>query len=592
MHRRPLSGTLNLFITIVCIYSTGILTGQVIYGHNRRILPADSYQILGKTGVRRLGQCNISYAWLVPPPTSSLDAYGHALACTRLQLQNGHVVRSALNGNEEEENQGNRPEEELKRINKELTTTMIDLNRLDALLRADKAEDGRIITGVAAQLADESRYFYLADRVGDLNVMVLLRPGQQLKLELIDPISPDHLVTPQHVLCSRKECPITPNPTESISESTDDPQLLKVLNTSRILTASLSKAERQNRELYMQLIISRVACALLSFLCIVFAIAALTLCIRLRKTPGFYRKKAPPSELSVCRDPHPSPSYFQTNGKINVGQPSPVYFTDTSPRHAGLAHLTGDTASVNNVLMTASNLSDCGAIPGIHGAQISYAALGPQYGHLSGYPISAGRASLYNDSSGVLTFVPVTTRGVIVPYQNGSASPAPSNHSMSETRGVGVVRSGSLGRYSELNVCNSENGRRKFARLNKHPVSLKHIESASSQMHHNPMSLQQNILDGQQMRGFQNPTTTAVDHVPKSPGTPVINDLILFQQADSGNQPKATHRCASAELPLPFPKAYAPCASIDGERTSVNSNHLNHIQESCVTVVRKPALAN
>ncbi|CAH8536048.1 unnamed protein product [Schistosoma mattheei] len=82
---------LFLIITSLIYYVNG---QNKLYSslRSRRLLPADSYTILGQAGLRRLGQCNITYAWLTSPPTSSLDAYGHATACKRLQLLNGEII--------------------------------------------------------------------------------------------------------------------------------------------------------------------------------------------------------------------------------------------------------------------------------------------------------------------------------------------------------------------------------------------------------------------------------------------------------------------------------------------------------------------
>ncbi|CAL8076796.1 unnamed protein product [Calicophoron daubneyi] len=557
-----------------------LVTECTFYTQTRQILPADSYQILGQPGLRRLGRCNLTYAWLVPPPSSSLDAYGHALACTRLQLQSGRVIRSALTPPEELEGKdfGNHPDQEMERIDKELVASLVDLNRLDALMRAEQTSTSQGIALPGGQLADGNRYFYLADRIGNLNIMVLLRPGQQIKLEVIDPISSDHLVTPEHVLCSRKECP--PTPTESPEKSVAiEPVASTNYNRSRSLIHELHKAERQNRELYMQLIISRVACALLSFLCIVLAVTSLALCLRLRRFPSYCRKRAPPSELSVYREPNLSPSFYQPNGKLgNVGQASPAFITDTSPTHMGFTHVPSETASVNNVVMTASNLSDYGGVPGMQ-CPISYAALGAPYSQLSAYQVPAGRGSLYNETSGVVTLVPLNSRGVILPYQNGSASPVPSNHSQPENK-MGVARSGSLGRHSITNGQFGDIARRKMLRQTR-AFQGQQTESGSDKNG----TVTPVIVTTQD--GLQ--SLRATDLVLKTTDTQIPKDLLTFQTQPS-NLASVVHRYPG-EIHTIYGKVVSPHGSVTDERGSVKSNQINNINEPCVGLIRKPALA-
>ncbi|KAA3679499.1 uncharacterized protein DEA37_0002277 [Paragonimus westermani] len=582
-----------LLIILVNVY-VGLVSGiqfeTVLQPQTRRIRPADSYQILGKPGIRFMGQCNITYAWLIPPPASSLDAYGHALACTRLQLKDGRVIHSSLDDEAQHKELNIRSEEELQRMNKDLFATMVDLNRLDALMRAESlSSGGNLITVTGSQLADGNRYFYLGDRVGNLNIMVLLRPGQQLKLELIDPISLDHLVTPQHVLCTRKQCPISSTDREVPQSHMIKSASNSLFNSTQTLSTALSRTERHNRELYTQLIISRVACALLSFLCIVFAVTSLTLCVRLRKYPGYYRSKNRASDLSVCRDPHSTPTYFQPNGKLNMGQASPIYLAETTPKHAGLA----DSASVSNMVMTASNLSECAGIPSVHTVPISYTPLTPaQYAPLPAYPVSAGRASVYNDATGMLTFVPVNSRGILLPYQNGSTSPAPSHHSLNETK-TGIVRTGSLGRYSGSSVYYGEPGRRKYIRLNKHPYSNKQADYQNSNSNHpvyNPRDKSGGDETEKVRQDFQ-----------------MQNDLISFQKSDScqlpviyryssepqhqqqQQQPQQHHFQDQSPAPAQF---FNKCESVNGDRSSTKSAHMNHIPEPCIALTRKPALAN
>ncbi|THD28193.1 hypothetical protein D915_001039 [Fasciola hepatica] len=580
-----------------------------------RILPSDSYQILGQTGFRRLGQCNFTYAWLIPPPASNLDAYGHALACSRLQLQDGRIVRSPMVTDTRITEESSRADEEWKHVNKEMAATLVDLNRLDILMRAERLVDGgyRVLPG--GPLADADRYFYLADRVGSLNILVMFRPGQQIKLELIDPISADHLVTPQHVLCSRKQCPPVPVTTEDTVLDTNSAN--QYSNQSRTLSSALAKADRHNRELYMQLIISRVACALLSFLCIVFAITALALCIRLRRYPGYCRKPAPPSEISVYREQNHSPSYYQANGKLHMGQPSPVYLTEASPRHGGMSQMISDAASVNNVVMTTSNLSECGAIGGMGGAPISYTALTPQYGHLPAYAIPGSRASIYNDASGMVTLVPVNSRGIFLSHQNGSSSPVPSNHSYTDSKS-GIVRSGSLGRYSGGNLSYSEAARRKLMRSNRNNYrSDLQTQNGANNMGMNEQ-VQGSVQQQQQQQNMPAPPPLAtpiptVNHQHLSQGHSIQNssagqlsceqhgtDLLLKTNSITMPNDLITFQANSqlASVIHRYPgevHSYKVSTARGSEKEDCDSPKLgqvNHLNESCVALIRKPALAN
>ncbi|KAA0190446.1 hypothetical protein FBUS_10322 [Fasciolopsis buskii] len=586
--------------------------------HSSRILPSDSYQILGQAGFRRLGQCNYTYAWLIPPPASNLDAYGHALACTRLQLQDGRIVRNPVITDPQLPEEFSRADEELKHVNKGLTATLVDLNRLDVLMRAERLIDGGYRVLPSGPLADAIRYFYLADRVGSWNILAILRPDQ-IKLELIDPISADHVLIPQHVLCSRKQCPPVPVTTEDSLVEADIAN--RYSNQSRTLSAALAKSDRHNRELYMQLVISRVACALLSFLCIVFAITALALCIRLRRYPGYCRKPAPPSEISVYREQNHSPSYFQANGKLNIGQPSPVYLTEASPRHiGGMGQMINDTGSANNVVMTTSNLSECGAIGGMGGAPISYTALTPQYGHLPAYAIPGSRASIYNDASGMVTLVPVNSRGIFLSHQNGSSSPVPSNHSYTDGKS-GIVRSGSLGRYSGSNLSYSEAARRKLIRTNRNNyrsdlqsqngINNGGITDQVQSQTPGPPAQQQIIpappplatpipgANHQHLSQAQSTQNTSVgqlsceqhgnDLLLKASSIPMPSDLISFQA--NSQLASVIHRFPG-DLHAYKMSTSGMSGSAKEECGSPKPGQVNHMNESCVALIRKPALAN
>uniref|UniRef100_A0A095AXX0 Uncharacterized protein n=1 Tax=Schistosoma haematobium TaxID=6185 RepID=A0A095AXX0_SCHHA len=526
---------LFLIITSLIYYVNG---QNKLYSslRSRRLLPADSYTILGQAGLRRLGQCNITYAWLTSPPTSSLDAYGHATACKRLQLLNGEIIpissssSSSLSSNDYLNNNEdlNQAEKDLNYINHEWSASLIDLERLDLLIRAEV-----IGIGQSNQLANDPRYFFLADRVGDLNLMVVLRPDKQLKLELINPLASEHLVlTPQHVLCLRKQCPSNINDVNINISKQDNSSL--IIGTNNV---ALTKAERQNRELYMQLVISRVACALISFMCVVFAMTSLTLCIRLRQNPHYFKKRMiRSSQASICKESHPSPTPFcQMNGKVNMSQVSPLFITDQSPRHYGITHIPSETASMNNIVMTASNISTCDPQNGLQNIPISYSALNTQYAQISGYPMTGAPIASYNDNSGLITIYPIpshgsissTQRGLLLQCQNGSVSPAPSNNSDGKN---GITRTGSL------------------------------VQQQQQQLH-------QSIKHD--------------DHLSSKP-----DDLISFQYTP--NFTTIVHRYPT-ELQYNEMKTIP---NMDIEETNsdlLKSNNFNHINEPSISVIRKPA---
>ncbi|KAK4471553.1 hypothetical protein MN116_004586 [Schistosoma mekongi] len=581
-----------IIITIIIYFNITVYGKYSVYSSRpRRLLPADSYTILGQAGLRRLGQCNITYAWLTSPPTSSLDAYGHATACTRLQLLNGQIITTSSydNSNDEDMNQA---EKELNHINKEWSASLVDLERLDLLIRAEV-----IGIGQSKQLANDPRYFFLADRVGDLNLMVVLRPDKQLKLELINPLASEHLVlTPQHVLCLRKQCPITVHETNNNESKHDNYSILIGTSTSTLTNSiALTKAERQNRELYMQLVISRVACALISFMCVVFAMTSLTLCIRLRQNPHYFKKRMiRSSQASICKESHPSPSYCQVNGKVNMSQVSPLFITDQSPRHYGITHLPSETASMNNIVMTASNMSTCDPQTGLPNIPISYSALGQQYAQISGYPISGGPIASYNDN-GLITIYPVpsrgsissTQRGLLLQCQNGSVSPAPSNNSDGKN---GNSRTGSLGRYSRNSMCYGDSTRRKLMypikRSNYNPSQSMKQQSQQLNDALTPTPNNRPIPIAQQQQ-HQQQLHQSIKHNDNINGKP--DDLISFQITP--NFPTVIHRYPT-ELQYNEVKTMP---NVDNDETNsdmLKSNTFNHVNEPCIGVIRKPAHVN
>ncbi|CAH8563674.1 unnamed protein product [Heterobilharzia americana] len=582
-----------VLITTVSFYSIIFNVNCNLYSsRSRRVLPADSYTILGQAGFRRLGQCNITYAWLTSPPTSSLDAYGHASACTRLQLLNGRIVptssydhRDNYASNDDDNDEVNQAEKELKHINKEWSASLIDLERLDQLIRAED-----IGIGQPKQLANDARYFFLADRVGDLNLMAVLRPDKQLKLELINPLVSEQLVLmPQHVLCLRKQCPINLHEVNSNIQKQENAS--NIAGTSAT-TVALTKAERQNRELYMQLVISRVACALISFMCVVFALTSLTLCIRLRRGPQYYKKRIPrSSQASICKEPHPSPSFCQMNGKVSMSQVSPLFITDQSPRHYGITHLPSETASMNNIVMTASNMSTCDPQTGLQNIPISYSALGPQYAQLSGYPISGGPIASYNDTSGLITIYPVpsrgsissTQRGLLLQCQNGSTSPAPSNHSEGKN---GMSHAGSLSRHSRNSVCYGDGTRRKVmcqmkksnqnqSLSGRQQQQLQHNDASTPLTNNRPIPIAQQQLH-QPLKQDENLSTRP-------------EDLITFQQPS--NFSTIVHRYPT-DVQFNGVKTIPSIDIEENDSDMVRSSAFNHVGEPCVGVIRKPAHVN
>ncbi|VDP97597.1 unnamed protein product [Trichobilharzia regenti] len=581
---------LNKFILILlaAFYSFSFNVQCNLYSaRSRRVLPADSYTILGQAGFRRLGQCNITYAWLMSPPTSSLDAYGHASACTRLQLLDGQIVPTSSYDYPDDyatksDREVNQAEKELKHINKEWSASLVDLERLDVLIRAEV-----IGIGQPKQLASDARYFFLADRVGDLNLMAVLRPDKQLKLELINPLASEHLVlTPQHVLCLRKQCPVNTHETNS---SVPKQENTSTISGTAATAAALTKAERQNRELYMQLVISRVVCALISFMCVVFALTSLTLCIRLRRSPHYCKKRmVRSSQASICKEPHPSPSFCQMNGKVSMGQVSPLFITDQSPRHFGMTHLQSETASMNNIVMTGSNMSACEGQTGLQNIPISYSALGPQYAQISGYPISGGPIASYNDTSGLITIYPVPSRGsissthhgLLLQCQNGSTSPAPSTHSEDKN---GMSRTGSLGRYSRNSVCYGDGTRRKvmyqMRKSQQNPLhSVRQQNDVSTPLPNNrPIPMSQQQIQSLKLENNNTNNSTKPE------------DLITFQQTP--NFTTAVHRFPS-EVQFNGVKNI-PSIDIEEDNSDVlKSSAFNHVGESCVGVIRKPAHVN
>lgn len=563
---------------------------------SRRLLPADSYTILGQAGLRRLGQCNITYAWLTSPPTSSLDAYGHATACKRLQLLNGEIIpissydhpNNDLMNNDEDINQADK---ELKSINKEWSASLIDLERLDILIRAEV-----IGIGQSKQLANDPRYFFLADRVGDLNLMAVLRPDKQLKLELINPLASEHLVlTPQHVLCLRKQCPSTIQDVNMNVSKQDNTSMIAGTNVN---IAALTKAERQNRELYMQLVISRVACALISFMCVVFAMTSLTLCIRLRQNPQFYKKRMiRSSQASICKEPHPSPTPFcQVNGKVNMSQVSPLFITDQSPRHYGITHIPSETASMNNIVMTASNMSTCDPQNGLQNIPISYSALGTQYAQISGYPISGAPIASYNDNSGLITIYPIpsrgsissTQRGLLLQCQNGSVSPAPSNHSDGKN---GITRTGSLGRYSRNSVCYGDSTRKKllYQMKKSHQNSSQTIKQQQQNDLTTPLTNNRPVPIVQQQHHHlqQQQLHPSMKHEDNLSGKP--DDLISFQYTP--NFTTVLHHYPT-ELQYNDIKTIPNIDIEEPNSDLIKSNQFNHVNEPSISVIRKPAHVN
>ncbi|VDD79285.1 unnamed protein product [Mesocestoides corti] len=330
------------------------------------ILPGDPYNVVGEIEKRQLGRCSYFYAWLAIPQGSHQDIYAHYSACSRLELRFMEAARETRSPQSEFKVN---VVEELNRVNKDYAAQLIDLETLDALLQTVKVTNG---VQTSPPLTSKDRIFYLADRLGQYTMLAMLRPGRLPKIEIIPPPSEKTHIHPQNVLCYRKTCEPSVQATTPVLSST---------NSSVEYVMLLAEAKQENRRLYIQLIIYRVVFALAAFLCILFGIAALILCFRLRASSKL-PKKSPRMDGSY----HNAPPYNSLNGGYKLT--TPVIFTDSVAYPVNAAHVPSDTASLHNTAIS-SNLSGCELLP-------ASGASGTPYTHLSYQPLYS------TDGSGVM----------------------------------------------------------------------------------------------------------------------------------------------------------------------------------------------
>ncbi|BHF63956.1 hypothetical protein SprV_0200695200 [Sparganum proliferum] len=401
------------------------------------LLPGDPYNVIGDIESRQLGRCNYSYAWLAIPMGSNQDIYAHAAACGRLELQflefeaDSHYpfhprdIRSPQNGRPPfASNVG----DELGRVNKDYAAQLVDLQTLDALLQGVKLERG---LQTNPPLVREDRLFYLSDRLGQFKMLAMLRPGRLPKIEVIPPPSQKAHLHPRHVLCYRKMC------NEPLTTSTTKPEVLKQsANSTSECILHLAQSKQDNRRLYTQVVIFRAVFALAAFLCLLFAIAALILCFRLRAVTRHSRKISRIDPSRAYPPTQPSPAFYNMNGKMALQPHSPLVFAEPGGGSINVAHMPSDTASLHNTAQS-SNISGCELLsPSSHNG-------------------SAFTAYAYaQDGSGVVRLVQVagprtSANGVQSMYLNRAVSP--SSSSQLEMRPTDGYRTGSLDRRSDAN---------------------------------------------------------------------------------------------------------------------------------------------
>ncbi|VDK68880.1 unnamed protein product [Dibothriocephalus latus] len=373
------------------------------------LLPGDPYNVIGDIESRQLGRCNYSYAWLAIPMGSNQDIYAHAAACGRLELHVG---------------------DELGRVNKDYAAQLVDLQTLDALLQGIKLERG---VQTNPPLVREDRLFYLSDRLGQFKMLAMLRPGRLPKIEVIPPPSQKAHLHPRHVLCYRKLCsePIT------TSTTTTRPEMVRqIVNSTSECILHLAQAKQDTRRLYTQVVIFRAVFALAAFLCLLFAIAALILCFRLRTVNRHSRKVSRMDPNRAYPTGQPSPAFYNMNGKLAFQTHSPLVFAEPGGGSINVAHMPSDTASLHNTAQS-SNLSGCELLTPVSPNGNAF----PAYAYAQ-------------DGSGVVKLVQVpghrtSVNGMQGMYLNRAVSPASS--SQLEMRVADGYRAGSLDRRSDAN---------------------------------------------------------------------------------------------------------------------------------------------
>ncbi|VDL90953.1 unnamed protein product [Schistocephalus solidus] len=402
------------------------------------LLPGDPYNVIGDIESRQLGRCNYSYAWLAIPLGSNQDIYAHAAACGRLELQllefeadsqysfHPRDIRSPQNARPPfASNVG----EELGRVNKEYAAQLVDIQTLDALLQGVKVERG---LQTNPPLVREDRLFYLSDRLGQFKMLAMLRPGRLPKIEVIPPPSQKAHLHPRHVLCYRKLCsePLT-------TTTTTRPELAKQsVNSTSECILYLAQSKQDNRRLYTQVVIFRAVFALAAFLCLLFAIAALILCFRLRAVRRHCIKNSRIDQSRSYPPTQPSPAYYNMNGKLAFQTHSPLVFAEPGGGSINVAHMPSDTASLHNTAQS-SNISGCELLTPVSPNGNAF----PAYAYAQ-------------DGSGVLKLVQMpghrtSVNGVQGMYLNRAVSPASS--SQLEMRVADGYRAGSLDRRSDAN---------------------------------------------------------------------------------------------------------------------------------------------
>lgn len=383
--------------------------------HLTPILPGDPYSVIGDIEKRQLGRCSYLYAWLAIPQGSHQDIYAHYSACSRLELRFMEAAREVRSP---------RPDytvkigEELNRVNRDYTAQLMDLETLDALLQTVKVTSG---AQNSPSLTLKDRIFYLSDRLGQYTMLAMLRPGRLPKIEIIPPPSEKTHIHPQNVLCYRKSC--DPDPKDAVLT----PATLSA-NTTADYMIMLAQSKQENRRIYVQLIIYRVVFALAAFLCILFGIASLILCIRLRSRTRLQRK-GPRKEGPYNQ----TPSYNQLNGGYKIS--TPVYFTDPNMCTVNAAHVPSDTASLHNTAIS-SNMSGCELLA-------ASAANGNPYGGFA-YPTAYSA-----DGSGVLKLIPAGRVSASSGTGQAFYSMPPAAFNRSVSPASEGYRTGSLDRRSE-----------------------------------------------------------------------------------------------------------------------------------------------
>ncbi|KAL5110581.1 hypothetical protein TcWFU_006880 [Taenia crassiceps] len=380
------------------------------------ILPGDAYSVVGEIEKRQLGRCTYLYAWLAIPQGSHQDIYAHYSACSRLELR---FIEASRETRSPQSDFKVNVVEELNRVNKDYTAQLIDLETLDALLQTVKITNG---IQTSPSLTAKDRIFYLADRLGQYTMLAMLRPGRLPKIEIVPPPSEKNYILPQSVLCYRKTCEsIVKSAASTISSST-----LAAANSSMEYRVLLAEAKRENRRLYIQLIIYRVVFALSAFLCVLLAIMTLVLCFRNQRPGSKSPKKLPKMEASY----HSAPPYNSLNSPSKMT--SPVIYSDSVAYPNNTALVIGDNGSLQNTAVS-STLSGCELLTanGLNGTTCAhfYQPLYTADGSGGIKPVAQNR--LYG--SGAQNFFPLMTAF------DRSASPASEGY-----------RTGSLDRRSDV----------------------------------------------------------------------------------------------------------------------------------------------